>query len=56
MFYEGMFADPIYGGNRDKLGWKMIGYPGVNTTNKLNIVRFKNKPYSPDPISIADLS
>jgi gluconate 2-dehydrogenase gamma chain len=56
MFYEGMFADPIYGGNRNKMGWKMIGYPGVNTTNKLNIVRFKNKPYRPEPMSIADLS
>lgn len=26
---EGLFADPIYGGNRDKLGWKMLGHPGV---------------------------
>jgi gluconate 2-dehydrogenase gamma chain len=56
MFYEGMFADPIYGGNRNKMGWKMIGYPGVNTTNKLNIVKFKNKPYRSEPTSIADLS
>lgn len=56
MFYEGMFADPIYGGNRDKMGWKLIGYPGVNTTNKLNIVKFRNKPYRPDPLGIADLS
>jgi gluconate 2-dehydrogenase gamma chain len=56
MFYEAMFADPIYGGNRNKMGWKMIGYPGVNTTNKLNIVKFKNKPYRPEPTSIADLS
>jgi gluconate 2-dehydrogenase gamma chain len=56
MFYEGMFADPIYGGNRDKMAWKMIGYPGVNTTNRLNIVKFKNKPYRPAPTSIADLS
>jgi gluconate 2-dehydrogenase gamma chain len=56
MFYEAMFADPIYGGNRNKMGWKMIGYPGVNTANKLNIVKFKNKPYRPEPTSIADLS
>lgn len=56
MFYEGMFADPIYGGNRDKMAWKMIGYPGVNTANKLNFVKFKNKPYRPDPVGIADLS
>jgi gluconate 2-dehydrogenase gamma chain len=56
MFYEAMFADPIYGGNRDKAGWKMLGYPGVNTANKINIVKFENKPYRPDPVSIADLS
>ena len=23
------FADPIYGGNRDKVFWKLIGYPGL---------------------------
>lgn len=27
--YEGMFVDPIYGGNRDFAGWKLIGYPGA---------------------------
>jgi gluconate 2-dehydrogenase alpha chain len=26
---EGLFADPAYGGNRDKLGWKFLGHPGV---------------------------
>jgi gluconate 2-dehydrogenase alpha chain len=26
---EGLFADPVYGGNRDKLGWKFLGHPGV---------------------------
>ena len=25
---RGMFADPVYGGNRDYVGWKLIGYPG----------------------------
>ncbi|MHB8419549.1 MAG: gluconate 2-dehydrogenase subunit 3 family protein [Myxococcales bacterium] len=23
---EGAFADPVYGGNRDKAGWKLIGF------------------------------
>jgi len=23
---EGFFSDPIYGGNRDKLGWKLVGF------------------------------
>jgi len=26
---EGMFADPIYGGNAEFAGWKLIGYPGA---------------------------
>ncbi|TAK20708.1 MAG: gluconate 2-dehydrogenase subunit 3 family protein [Chloroflexota bacterium] len=26
---EGMFADPIHGGNRDMVGWKLLGHPGV---------------------------
>lgn len=26
---EGMFCDPVYGGNRDFVGWELIGYPGV---------------------------
>jgi gluconate 2-dehydrogenase gamma chain len=26
---EGFFADPIYGGNKDMVGWKMIGFPGA---------------------------
>lgn len=25
---EGFFADPLYGGNKDMVGWKMIGFPG----------------------------
>ncbi len=56
LFTEGMFADPIYGGNRNKAGWKMLGYPGVTTNNRQNIVRFKNLPFKVDPTSIADVS
>src|SRR5271168_3177663 len=28
----GFFSDPIYGGNRDKIAWKMIGFPGLPAT------------------------
>jgi len=27
--YDGMFADPVYGGNREYAGWKLVGYPGA---------------------------
>lgn len=26
---EGFWSDPIYGGNRDMIGWKLIGFPGA---------------------------
>jgi gluconate 2-dehydrogenase alpha chain len=26
---EGLFGDPAYGGNRDALGWRVLGHPGV---------------------------
>jgi gluconate 2-dehydrogenase gamma chain len=26
---EAMFADPIYGGNRDFAGWRLVGFPGA---------------------------
>ena len=25
---EGMLADPAYGGNKDMVGWKWVGFPG----------------------------
>ena len=53
---EGMFADPIYGGNRNKAGWRMIGFPGVVATHQLNVVNFRGKKFVVEPKSIADMS
>ena len=53
---EGFFADPIYGGNRDKVSWKMIGFPGLPATYRNAIEQYRNKPYKHAPQSIADFS
>jgi gluconate 2-dehydrogenase gamma chain len=53
---EGFFSDPIYGGNRNKVSWKMIGFPGLPATYANLIEPFRNKPYNPEPQSIADFS
>jgi gluconate 2-dehydrogenase gamma chain len=53
---EGMFADPIYGGNRDKAGWKMIGFPGVIAVHYQNVEKFRGKEYKVAPLGIADAS
>ncbi len=29
--WQGTFGDPYYGGNRDFIGWDLLGYPGVRT-------------------------
>ena len=33
---EGFFSDPIYGGNKDMVGWKLVGFPGA---------RYDYRPY-----------
>ena len=29
--WQGTFGDPHYGGNREYIGWNLVGYPGVRT-------------------------
>lgn len=58
LFQQACFADPIYGGNVDKVFWKMIGYPGLPATNTVNMIQYRGKPFpgAKDPKSIADFS
>jgi len=51
---EGFFADPIYGGNRDKVGWKLVGFPGVAAAY-VGVVGDYGKPYQVEPVGIADV-
>jgi len=53
---EGMFSDPIYGGNRNKAGWRLIGFPGVIAVHRENIVKYRDKKFPADPVSISDMS
>jgi gluconate 2-dehydrogenase gamma chain len=51
---ESFFADPMYGGNRDKVGWKLVGFPGVAAVYTSFIGSY-NKPYQVEPVSILDV-
>ena len=53
---EGMFSDPIYGGNRDKAGWRLIGFPGAIAVHRENVEKYRDKKFPSDPVSIADMS
>ena len=37
---QGFYADPIYGGNRDRVGWDVIGFPGPKTLAEPHEGRF----------------
>jgi len=51
---EGFFADPLYGGNRGKAGWKLLGYPGLPATYAQAVKTRKGRPYAQAPHSIED--
>jgi len=53
---EGLFSDPIYGGNRNKAGWRMLGFPGAIAVHREDIVKYRDKEYPLAPLGIADLS
>jgi gluconate 2-dehydrogenase gamma chain len=48
---EGFFADPVYGGNRDMAGWKMIGFPGARYDYRDWVDRH-NQRYPLPPVGI----
>jgi gluconate 2-dehydrogenase gamma chain len=48
---EGFFADPIYGGNRDMTGWKLVGFPGARYDYRDWIERY-NEVYPLPPVGI----
>lgn len=49
---EGFFADPKYGGNKNMMGWKMVGFPGA----RADYMDFVDKPgevYPYGPVNLA---
>lgn len=49
---EGFFADPMYGGNHQMVGWKHIGFPGARGSF-LEWANDKGKPYPLGPVAIS---
>jgi gluconate 2-dehydrogenase gamma chain len=52
---QGYFADPAYGGNTDKVGWQLVGFPGVAAAYKGVIQAYYNVPYLVEPVSLVDI-
>ncbi|WP_412556711.1 gluconate 2-dehydrogenase subunit 3 family protein [Xylophilus sp. GOD-11R] len=44
---EGFFSDPLHGGNKDMVGWKLIGFPGARADFMDWIERDEKYPLPP---------
>jgi gluconate 2-dehydrogenase gamma chain len=53
---EGMFSDPIHGGNVDMIGWQLIGFPGPRMSNYDDIDKHFGEAFRPKPISLQQLT
>jgi gluconate 2-dehydrogenase gamma chain len=49
---EGMFCDPMHGGNAGLIGWQLIGFPGPRMSYRDEIDKFHGLPYRPKPVSL----
>jgi gluconate 2-dehydrogenase gamma chain len=52
---EGYFSDPLYGGNRDMVGWKLVGFPGARYDYRQYIDR-RGQQLGLEPISLIPVS
>lgn len=49
---EGFWSDPIYGGNKDMVGWKLIGFPGARYDHR-DFVSHHGERYPLPPVGIS---
>jgi gluconate 2-dehydrogenase gamma chain len=52
---EGMFSDPLHGGNRGLVGWQLVGYPGPVMSYRDEIDQYHGKPYRREPKSLEQI-
>ena len=52
---EGMFSDPMHGGNVDLIGWQIIGFPGPQMSWAAHIDQHYGKAHRPKPVSLSQV-
>ncbi len=50
---EGMFCDPMHGGNIDMVGWQLIGFPGPRMSNYDDVDKHFGEAFRPKPASLS---
>ena len=52
---QGFYADPVYGGNKDQIGWKVIGFPGPKSLKDTMDGTYSTASYFVDEYDWRDL-
>ena len=52
---EGMFSDPMHGGNAGLIGWQLIGYPGPVMSYRDEIDKHYGEALRRSPVSLEDV-
>jgi gluconate 2-dehydrogenase gamma chain len=52
---EGMFCDPMHGGNAGMIGWQLIGFPGPRMGYFEEVDQHYGTPFRPKPASLAQI-
>src|ERR1700686_5879645 len=53
---EGMFSDPVHGGNVDMVGWQLVGFPGPRMSNYDDIDKHYGEAFRPKPTSLRQIT
>jgi gluconate 2-dehydrogenase gamma chain len=53
---EGMFCDPMHGGNAGLIGWQLIGFPGPQMSYREEIDKHFGQPWRPNSKSLQQVA
>jgi gluconate 2-dehydrogenase gamma chain len=52
---EGMFCDPMHGGNAGLIGWQLVGYPGPHMSYREDVDKHFGERWTPKPASLEQI-
>jgi gluconate 2-dehydrogenase gamma chain len=52
---EGMFSDPLHGGNVDMVGWQLVGFPGPRMSNYDDVDKHYGEAFRPKIASLEQI-
>jgi gluconate 2-dehydrogenase gamma chain len=53
---EGMFCDPMHGGNAGMVGWQLVGFPGPRMANYDDVDKHYGEAFRPLPASLVQVT